>query len=122
MTLQVLNQYFCFRWLAKRLVLTVFGKNAHTPALFVHIQTKINRLTRKIKFATLVHGKSPFGWILWQRNYSRNSETCLSFLKSYGKDTACSRVIHSRVESGEILAQRPQVAQGGPKGKISKLS
>jgi hypothetical protein len=31
-------------------------------------------------------------------------------------------VIHSRVESGEILAQRPQVAQGGPKGKISKLS
>jgi len=36
------------------------------------------------------------------------------FLKPYGKDSACSRVIHLRVESGEILAQRSQVAQGGP--------
>jgi hypothetical protein len=44
------------------------------------------------------------------------------FLKPYGKDSACSRVIHIRVETGEILAQRPQVAQGGPKGKISKPS
>ncbi len=27
-----------------------------------------------------------------------------------------------RYESGEILAQRPPVERGGPKGKISKLS
>jgi len=33
-----------------------------------------------------------------------------------------SRVIHMGIESGEILAQRPQVERGGPKGKISELS
>ncbi len=39
----------------------------------------------------------------------------------YQKDSARSGVIHSRIQGGEILAQRPHVAQGGPKGKISKL-
>jgi hypothetical protein len=32
------------------------------------------------------------------------------------------RTLLVRRESGEILAQRSQVALGGPKGKISKLS
>jgi hypothetical protein len=82
MTLQVLNQSFCLGPLAKRLVLTVFGKNAHTPALFVDIQTDINSLTRKIKSATLniTHGKPPFGEFLrGTKNYIRKIETCLSF-------------------------------------------
>ena len=39
----------------------------------------------------------------------------------YQKDSARSGIIHSRIQGGEILAQRPHVAQGGPKGKISKL-
>jgi len=38
------------------------------------------------------------------------------------RDTLFSRVIHGGIESGEILAQRPQVGRGGPKGKISELS
>jgi hypothetical protein len=33
-----------------------------------------------------------------------------------------SRVIHMGIESEEILAQRPQLERGGPKGKISELS
>jgi hypothetical protein len=37
------------------------------------------------------------------------------------RDTLFSRVIHGGIESGEILAQRPQVGRGGPKGKISEL-
>jgi hypothetical protein len=32
------------------------------------------------------------------------------------------RVIHMGIESGEILAQRPQLEPGGTKGKISELS
>jgi hypothetical protein len=58
--LQVLAQCFRFRRLAKRFVLTVLSKDTHTPTLFVHIQSDVNRLTREIKFATLIHGKSPF--------------------------------------------------------------
>jgi len=58
--LEVLHQCFRFRRLAKAFILTLFSKNADTPAFFVHIQPDVNRLTREIKFATLIHGKSPF--------------------------------------------------------------
>jgi hypothetical protein len=58
--LEVLNQYLRFRRLAKGLVLTLLTKNTDAPAFFVHIQSDVNRLTREIKFATLIHGKSPF--------------------------------------------------------------
>ncbi len=58
--LQVLYQAFRFRCLAKAFVLPVFGKNANAPAFFVHIQPNVNSLTREIKFARLIHGKSPF--------------------------------------------------------------
>ena len=58
--LQVVHQGFRFRRLAKAFVLTVFRKNANAPAFFVHIQPDVNRLTREVKFATLIHGKSPF--------------------------------------------------------------
>jgi hypothetical protein len=58
---QIADQCLHLRRLAKRFVLAMSGKDAHTPALFVHIQTDINRLTRKIKFATINHGKPPFG-------------------------------------------------------------
>jgi len=59
-TLQVVDQCFRFRRLAKAFVLTVLSKNAHAPAFFVHIQPDVNRLTREIKFGTLIHGKPPF--------------------------------------------------------------
>jgi hypothetical protein len=63
---QILAQDFGFRRLAKRFVLPVLSKDTHAPTLFVHIQPDVNGLTREIKFATLIHGKSPFfGWILW---------------------------------------------------------
>jgi hypothetical protein len=35
--------------------------NAYAPALLVDIQTDEDRLTRKIKFVIVTHGKSPFG-------------------------------------------------------------
>jgi len=58
----------------------MFKQNAHAPALFMNIQTDVNRLTRKIKFVTLNHGKPPFGEsFVRQQNYSRKSETCLFF-------------------------------------------
>ncbi len=61
---QVLARRFRFRHLAKGLVLPVLSKDTHAP-LFVYIQSDVNRLTGEIKFATLIHGKSPlFGWIL----------------------------------------------------------
>jgi len=39
-------------------VLTNRRMNAHAPALFVDIQTDEDRLTREIKFVTVIHGKS----------------------------------------------------------------
>jgi hypothetical protein len=63
--LQVVEQFFHFRRLAKRFVLPMFRINAYTPTLFVHIQTDVNRLTRKINSANVKHGKSPFGRILF---------------------------------------------------------
>jgi len=44
----------------------------------------------------------------------------IAWLEKYVDDF--SRVIHMGIESGEILAQRPQVERGGPKGKISEFS
>jgi hypothetical protein len=57
--------------------------NAYAPALFVDIQTDEDRLTRKIKFVTVTHGKSPFGRFFSYpgKNYNRKFETCLSFFK-----------------------------------------
>ena len=63
---QVVDQRFHLRRLAKAFVLTMFRKNAYTPALFVHIQTDVNRLTRKIKFVTSYSWQVSFlGEILW---------------------------------------------------------
>ena len=76
---QVMNQLVDFWRLAKGLILSLFRRNTHAPALLMHIQTHVNRLTRKIKFVTLNHGKSPFSVIFWgQQNYTRVYETCLS--------------------------------------------
>jgi hypothetical protein len=79
---QVMDQFVGFRRLVKRFILPILRKDTYTPALFVDIQTDINRLTRKIKSATLniTHGKPPFGEFLRRtKNYTRKLETCLSF-------------------------------------------
>jgi hypothetical protein len=68
--------------LGKGFMLTMLRKNTHAPALFVDIQSYVNRLTGEIKFVTLiqVHGKPPFGKFLrGTKNYIRKLETCLSF-------------------------------------------
>jgi hypothetical protein len=79
---QVVKQLIHFRGLVKRFILAILRKDTHTPALLVDIQTDVNRLTRKIKSATLniTHGKPPFGEFLrGTKNYIRKLETCLSF-------------------------------------------
>jgi hypothetical protein len=79
---QVMDQRVHLRGLVKRFILAIVRKDTHTPALFVDIQTDVNRLTRKIKSATLniIHGKPPFGKFLrGTKNYIRKLETCLSF-------------------------------------------
>jgi hypothetical protein len=58
---QVIDQLVHFGRLGKCLMLAMLRKNAHAPALFMYIQTDVNRLTRKIKFVTVTHGKPPFG-------------------------------------------------------------
>ncbi len=59
-------------------------KECSRSTLLMDIETDVNRLTRKIKFVTLIHGKPPFGDFLFRnKNYSRNSETCLFFLNSF---------------------------------------
>ena len=50
---QVMDQFVGFRGLVKRFILPILRKDTYTPALFVDIQTDVNRLTRKIKSATL---------------------------------------------------------------------
>jgi hypothetical protein len=79
---QVVKQLIHFRGLVKRFILPILRKDTYTPALLVDIQTDVNRLTRKIKSATLniTHGKPPFGEFLrGTKNYIRKIETCLSF-------------------------------------------
>src|SRR4030042_1526550 len=79
---QVMNQLVHFRRLAKVLILTICRRDTHAPTLLVDIQTHVDRLTRKIKFVTLnsTHGKPPFGkFLLSNKNYTRNWETCLFF-------------------------------------------
>jgi hypothetical protein len=58
---QVTNQLVHLGGLGKCLMLAMFRKNAHTPALLMDIQTDVNVLTRKINSATVTHGKPPFG-------------------------------------------------------------
>jgi hypothetical protein len=120
--LQVMNQLVHFRRLAKALILTLLSRDTHAPALLVDIQTDVNRLTRKINSATLniIHGKPPFGeFLCGNKNYSRNRETCLSFLIALFENYvgAFLRVIHMGVESGEILAQRHSGGAGRPEGQ-----
>jgi hypothetical protein len=107
--------------LAKAFVLTMFRKNADTPALFMHIQPDVNRLTREIKFATLIHGKSPFFRLDFVGNKIIAEILRLAFVFSDPlKGTLpVGEISTGGVESEEILAQRPQVSQGGPKDKIS---
>jgi hypothetical protein len=79
---QVVKQLIHFRRLVERLILPILREDTHTPALFVNIQTDVNRLTTKIKSATLniTHGKPPFGEFLRRtKNYIRKPETCHSF-------------------------------------------
>jgi hypothetical protein len=98
---QVIDQLVHFRRLSKRLMLKLLRKNTHAPALFVDIQTDINRLTRKINSATLniTHGKPPFGEFLrGTKNYIRKIETCLSF-----------SIIRSKAEEPDCLS-RPNLS------------
>ena len=83
-TSKIIGQLVHFGRLGKCFMLAMLSKNAHAPALLVDIQTDVNRLTRKIKFVTLIHGKPPFGVFLFRnQNYSRNVETCLFFFNSF---------------------------------------
>jgi hypothetical protein len=47
--------------LRKGFMLALLGMNTHAPTLLMNIQTNVERLTRKIKFAKVIHGKPPFG-------------------------------------------------------------
>jgi len=94
---QVLDQLVHFRGLVECFVLATARKNTYTPALFVDIQTDINRLTSKIKSATLnmIHGKPPFGEFLCaNKNHNRNRETCLFFFNSEVRKV-CRRLFES---------------------------
>jgi hypothetical protein len=76
----VVGQGCRLRRLAEAFVFPMPRVDAHLPGFLVDIQTDVNRLTRKIKFVTLNHGKSPFSVIfLQQQNYIRVYETCLPF-------------------------------------------
>ena len=104
--LQVLAQCFRFRRLAKCLILTALGKNTHTPTLFVHIQPDVNGLTREIKFATLIHGKSPFfGWILWvNKIIAEFLRLAFVSIRPSLKGQCLFESYPHGVQSGEILA------------------
>jgi hypothetical protein len=101
------------------------GKNTYTPALFVHIQTDVNRLTRKIKFATINHGKPPFGENFVGNKIIAESKRLAFLFMSVarkGRDSSLRELSAGRIESGEILAQRPSGGAGRAEGKISELS
>jgi hypothetical protein len=57
---QIMDQDFCVGRLAKRFMLKMLGKDADFPAFLMSVNSRINALTRKIEFASLFHGKSPF--------------------------------------------------------------
>jgi hypothetical protein len=59
--LQVVDQRVHLGRLGKSLMFALLRMNAHTPTLLMYIQTDVERLTRKINFAKVIHGKSPFG-------------------------------------------------------------
>ena len=61
---QVMDQFIGLRRLAKAFMLPLLRTHIDLPVLFVNIQAQVNRLTSKIKFGTLNHGKPPFGEIL----------------------------------------------------------
>ncbi len=72
----------------------------------MHIQPDVNRLTREIKFATLIHGKSPFLRLDFVGNkiIAEIQRLAFVFLRPFERDIACSRVIHRGLESEESLA------------------
>jgi hypothetical protein len=87
-------------------MLAIRRMNTHAPTLPMHIQTDVDRLTRKIKFVTVNHGKSPFGsFFSHQKNYNRKSETCLSFLKhkicESGNPGYLKSILDSRVREND---------------------
>ena len=77
---KIMNQFVRFRRLGKSLMLALFRKNAHAPTLLVDIQSHVNRLTRKIKFANMFHGKSPFGLFFYPKKvYPKASRLAFLF-------------------------------------------
>jgi hypothetical protein len=83
---QVVRQGCRLRRLAEAFVFPMARVDAHLPGLLVDIQTDVNRLTRKIKFVTIkvIHGKSPFGWILCRNKIiPENQRLAFSFLNPF---------------------------------------
>jgi hypothetical protein len=62
--LQVIDQHMWIRWLRKVLMFEVVGQIADAPTFLMNIHADINVLTSEIKFAKVIHGKSPFGVFL----------------------------------------------------------
>lgn len=61
-------------------MLQVLHKNANAPSLFVHINTDVNYLTCEIDVGSVLHGKSTFGTIFFQRkNYTLKTGIRLFF-------------------------------------------
>jgi hypothetical protein len=60
---QVTNKHADIRRLGKGLMFKLIGQDADTPTFFMNVHADIKMLTREIKFANVVHGKSPFGFI-----------------------------------------------------------
>jgi hypothetical protein len=125
-TSKIINQLVHFGRLGKCFMLALLRKNAHAPALLMDIETDVNRLTRKIKFVTLIHGKPPFGDFLFRnKNYSRNSETCLFFLNSFVRKVR-RRLFESYPYGDRERRDFSPAPSGGAgaalKGKISELS
>jgi hypothetical protein len=80
-SLQIIHQKVYLGRLREGFMLANRRMNAHAPTLFVHIQTDVNRLTRKINFVTLNHGKSPFGVFFYfsQKTITENSRLAFPF-------------------------------------------
>jgi hypothetical protein len=125
MMLQVMNQLIHFRGLAKYFVLAILRINTYTPALFVHIQTDVNRLTRKINSVNVNHGKPPFGKILLGNKIIAENMRLAFFFNVCSKndDQSLSRVIHRGPIERRDFSPAPSGGAGrARKGKISELS
>jgi hypothetical protein len=77
---QVLDQFVRGGRLGKLFILALYRKNTHSPAFLVHIQSHVNRLTRKIQFVNLFHCKSPFGdFLVGSKNITEKLKTYLFY-------------------------------------------